>query len=127
MRIVTLALLPLLAACATPREACLANVNKDQRVINQLILETRGNLNRGFAIDTEQKFREVASICKSELPDGTVIRTACQKTEVRDVEVAVAIDLNAERAKLESLEERQRQLQVNSQAARQQCIAANPA
>jgi|GEM_PF-1183667 hypothetical protein len=29
MRFVTLALIPLLAACATPREACLAGVNKD--------------------------------------------------------------------------------------------------
>ena len=28
MRFVTLALIPLLAACATPREACLAGVNK---------------------------------------------------------------------------------------------------
>lgn len=126
MRIVTLALLPLLFACATPQEACLANVGKDQRVLNRLIVETRGNLDRGFAVKKEQKFREVSAICKSELPDGTEIRTACQKTEVRDVEVAVAIDLNAERAKLQSLEERLQQMQINSESARQQCIVANP-
>lgn len=126
MRFVTLALIPLLAACATPREACLAGVNKDQRVLNRLIVETRGNLDRGFAIETEQKFREVSTICKSELPDGTEIRTRCKETEVRDVRVPVAIDLNAERAKLQSLEERQRQMQINSETARQQCLAANP-
>ena len=126
MRIVTLALLPILASCATPRESCLASVGQDQRVLNQLIIETRGNLHRGFAIETEQKFREVRTICKSELPDGTEIRTACKETQVRDVKVPVAIDLNAERAKLQSLEERQRQMQVNSEAARQQCLALHP-
>ena len=126
MRFVTFALIPLLAACATPREACLAGVNKDQRVLNRLTVETRGNLDRGFAIETEQKFREVNAICESTLPDGTEIRTRCKQTEVRDVRVPVAIDLNAERAKLKSLEERQRQMQINSEAARQQCLAANP-
>lgn len=126
MRIVTLALLPLLAACATPQEACLADVNRDQRVLNALVVETRGNLDRGFAIKSEQRFREVNDICKSRLPDGTEIRTACKRTEVRDIDVPVAIDLNAERAKLESLEERQLQMQVNAEAARRQCIAANP-
>lgn len=127
MRIVTLALLSLVAACATPRESCLAAVNKDQRIINALIIETRGNLDRGFALETEQKFREVRRLCKSELPDGTEIRTRCTETQVRDVQVAVAIDLNAERAKLQSLEERQRQMQINAEPARQQCLAQNPA
>ncbi len=127
MRLVTLALIPLLAACATPREACLASVNKDQRVLNRLILETRGNLDRGFALETQQKFREVNAICKSELPDGTQINIACKETEVREVKVPVAIDLNAERAKLQSLEERQRQMQINAEAARQQCLIENPA
>ena len=45
---------------------------------------------------------------------------------MRDVKVPVAIDLNAEKAKLASLEERQRALRANADAVRQQCIAANP-
>lgn len=94
--------------------------------MNALIVETRGNLTRGFAIKTEQRFREVNDICKSQLPDGTEIRTACKRTEVKDIEVPIAIDLNAERAKLQSLEERQQQMQVNAEAARRQCIANNP-
>lgn len=126
MRIVTLALLPLLAACATPQESCLASVGKDQRVLNALIVETRGNLNRGFAVKTEQRFHEVNDICDSRLPDGTEIRTACKRTEVKNIDVPVAIDLNAERAKLQSLEERLQQMRINAEAARRQCIAANP-
>lgn len=126
MRLITLALLPLLAACVTPREACIANAGSDLRVINSLIGTTRGNLARGFAIETQQKIREVNMTCATELPDGTIIRTECEKVAVRDVQVPVAIDLNAEHAKLSSLEERQRQLQINAEAVRQQCIAANP-
>ena len=52
MRIITLALLPLVAAYAAPREACIASANKDLRVINKLVTETRGNLVRGFAIES---------------------------------------------------------------------------
>lgn len=126
MRFVTLALLPLVAACATPRESCLASVNSGQRVLNQLIVETRGNINRGYAIEVQQKVREVRTTCETTLPDGTEIRTRCNEVDVRDVDVPVAIDLNAERAKLDSLEERQQQMQSNAQVARQQCIAANP-
>ena len=126
MRIITLALLPLVAACAAPREACIASANKDLRVINKLVTETRGNLVRGFAIETQQKIREVKTTCVSELPDGTEIRTACEEVDVRDVKVPVAIDLNAEKAKLASLEERQRALRADADTLRQQCIAANP-
>ncbi len=126
MRFVTLALLPLLAACATPREACLASVSKEQRVLETLIVETRGNLNRGYAIETEQRVRKVRSRCRSKLADGTVVRVRCSDVEVRNVDVPVAVDLNAERAKLASLEERQQQMRSNAESARQQCIATYP-
>ena len=127
MRFVTLGLLSFVAACATPREACLSQVNKDQRVLERLVVDTRSNLERGYAIETQQKIREVRAVCKSTLPDGTVINIRCKQTQVREVRVPVAIDLNAERAKLASLEERQQQMQANAQVARQQCLAANPA
>lgn len=127
MRLIAIALLPLLAACATPREACLANVGSDLRVVDKLVAQTRANIARGFAIETRQKVREVKSTCETELPDGTAVRTTCEKLDVRDIQTPVAIDLNAERAKLASLEERQRQMQIAADAARQQCIAANPA
>jgi hypothetical protein len=68
----------------------------------------------------------VKTTCVSELPDSTEIRTACEEVDVRDVKVPVAIDLNAEKVKLASLEERQRALRANADAVRQQCIAANP-
>ena len=126
MRLFALALLPLVAACATPREACIGSVTKQSRVIDRLVVETRANIKRGFAIETQQEVREVMRPCEIEQPDGTIIRTQCERVDVRDKRVPVAIDLNAEKAKLASLEERQRQLRANAQAAIQQCVAANP-
>jgi len=125
MRLLILAALPMLAACATPREQCLSTVGSDLRVIDKLVTQTRGNITRGFAVETQQKIREVKTTCASELPDGTQIQISCEEVEVRDVRVPVAIDLNAERDKLSSLEERQRQLRVNAEAARQRCIATH--
>jgi hypothetical protein len=55
-----------------------------------------------------------------------MVQSTCQKVKIRDVRVPKAVDLNVEKAKLASLEERQQQLRANAAAARQQCIAANP-
>lgn len=126
MRLFALALIPLVAACATPREACIASVNNQSRTLDRLVLETRANIERGFALETRQEVREVMKPCEIEQPDGTVIRTTCERVDVKDKRVPVAIDLNAEKRKLASLEERQRQVRSNAQAAIQQCVAANP-
>ena len=126
MRLIALALIPLVAACATPREACIGNATQQSRTLDRLVVETRANIERGFAIETKQEVREVLRPCEIEQPDGTVIRSQCERVDVRDVKVPVAIDLNAEKAKLASLEQRQLQMKTNAQAAIAQCIAANP-
>ena len=48
-----LALVPVLAlaACQTPREACLSQASSRLRTVDALIRETQGNLDRGFAIE----------------------------------------------------------------------------
>jgi len=126
MRFLLFAVLPLLAACTTPREQCLSTVGVDLRVLNNLISETRSTIDRGFALETRQDIREVDTFCTTELPDGRMVQSTCQKVKIRDVRVPKAVDLNVEKAKLASLEERQQQLRANAAAARQQCIAANP-
>jgi len=110
---IALPALILLTACATPREACIANANRDGRVLNTLISQTQANLNRGFAISERQEVR-------------VRFEVACEKTDTVTVRDAVAIDLVAERAKLESLLERQRQNRINAQSAVEQCIAVHP-
>jgi len=115
-----------LAACATPREACIASASREGRVVNALVAQTQANLNRGFAISERQELRVRRAKCEGESEDGVAFEVACEKTETVTVRDAVAIDLKEEREKLESLLERQRQNRINAQAAVQQCIAANP-
>jgi len=128
MRHIAIALPAILAltACATPRESCIAAANRDGRVVNALIAETRGNIARGFAVAERQEIRVKTTTCEAEGDDGVVLTFECEETDTVTVREPVAIDLNAERAKLASLEERQRQNAINAQAAIQQCIAANP-
>lgn len=124
----TLLIFPLLlSACATPREACIAQVTQETRVLEGLITETRGNLTRGFAIRTEDRLETKRTFCTGRNEDGSTFRFRCDETEAVSVDVPVAIDLNAERAKLESLLQRQQQNVANAQTGIAQCQARFPA
>jgi len=116
----------LLTACATPREACLDDVNREVRVLDRLIAQTRGNLERGFAIEKKQEIRTRDTLCRGENEDGTTFRFRCEETDTITRNVPVAIDLNAERAKLTSLEQRQRQNIANAESGIAQCLARFP-
>lgn len=123
----TLLIFPiLLTACATPRESCLRDATQEVRVMERLIAVTRGNLDRGFAIEERQDVRTRRTFCTGQNEDGSTFRFRCEETDTVTVEVPVAIDLNAEREKLASLEERQRQNRINAQSGIAQCEARFP-
>jgi hypothetical protein len=122
-----LLLVPLaLAACATPRERCIADATGQLRVINALVAETRGNISRGYAIEDRQDLRTIRARCDVTRADGTLGSTWCDRTQVVNREIPVAVDLTSERAKLDSLLERQALLERQSQVALQQCVATYP-
>lgn len=118
--------LTLLAACATPREQCINQVSQNSRVLQSLINETRGNLARGYALEQRHEVRTQLSTCQGRNEDGTTFTFTCEETNTYTSQIPVAIDLNAEQAKLTSLEERFAQEQAISNQAIAQCIAANP-
>ncbi len=105
-------LMPLLAlaACETPQEACLRGVSREASIVEGLIAQTQGNLRRGYAIEEDQVIRTVPDFCEVEDNEGRERTVLCDRTEVRDVERPVAIDPEAERAKLEGLLERRARL-----------------
>lgn len=123
-----LMMLPLvvLAACATPREQCINDATRDLRVLSSLIEETRGNLARGYALEEEQVVRTISDTCTARNEEGEVFSFRCPKTRTFTRTVPVAIDLNAERAKLVSLEQRLVEMQTASNQAIAQCIAIYP-
>ena len=128
MRPVLAALLPVLAlaACQTPREACLSESTQELRTVEALIRETQGNLSRGYAIETEQEVEVIRTTCEVELEDGTEGRVPCDRTDVDEVERPVAIDIEEERAQLASLLEQRGRLLGQAQAQQQACLATYP-
>ena len=115
-----------LSACQTPRESCISSATRGLRTVDLLIRETQGNLSRGYAIETEQRVDVDRRICEVELEDGTERHYICEDTDVVDVERAVAIDLNAEQAKLDSLLERRVALSAERDARVRGCVATYP-
>ena len=114
------------AACATPREECINNATSDASVMGSLINKTKGNLTRGYALEQRQDIRTVRGICRGRNEDGSSFTFGCDETDTFTTTVPVAIDLNAERAKLQSLQERFTLVQAASNQAVAQCIAIHP-
>lgn len=119
--------LPLLAAaCATPREACISQASADLRTLNALIAETQGNIARGFKYETKQEVITTKAFCELKNQDGTVSTYPCDDVETIERREPVAIDLNAEQSKLNSMIQRQKVLESQVNAAIQQCVAVHP-
>ena len=121
-------LVPLLAltACATPREACINQALRDKRIVDALVVETQQNIARGYALQERQDTRTIRDRCTGRTPDGEEFRYRCDRVDTFTTSVPVAINLDDERAKLESLLERQARNRTESDQAIAQCIAVHP-
>ena len=115
-----------LAACQTPREACISQGSSQLRVIEGLIAETQGNLARGYAVEEDQEVRVRRDLCTVENDEGEVSHVFCDRTVVTDIERPVAVDLAAERRKLDSLLDQRAGLQSQQLSRAQQCVALYP-
>ena len=124
--LIALAPIALLAACATPQQQCLTNVTQELRVNAFLITQTQGNLNRGYGIDREQRVSSGVDMCRERDRDGTISTTLCRTTQVRDVNVPQAINLDVERKTLDQLLARRAVLERQTAAAIAQCRALYP-
>lgn len=124
----TLYLIPLMAltACATPRESCINDALREVRVLDGLIAETRANIDRGYALDERQDIRTIRDTCSGKTSTGETFTYRCDRTQTFTTTVPVAIDLNDERAKLESLLQRQASNRAQSDQDIAQCIAVYP-
>ncbi len=127
MRRAAVLVLPLLlAACVGEQNACINRAREPLVTIEALIATTQGNLVRGYAIETQQKIVNVETVCEGTSSGGDPIYFNCIQPQTVEVEVPVAVDLNAEQAKLNSLMQRRRELTPQINDAVQACIAAYP-
>ena len=120
-----LIILPLIAltACATPREQCISDANRDTYVLQNLVNEARGNLARGYALAESTDVRTLTRTCRGRDANDEVFTYPCNETETFTTTRPVSIDLAAEQVKLNQLERRLSQAQSNANAMVAQCIA----
>ncbi|ABA79859.1 hypothetical protein GQF56_03710 [Rhodobacter sphaeroides] len=129
----TLLLLPLLAACATPQERCISQVTRDLRVVDALIQEGELNLARGYAIEEVTDYRTEWVQCGPPIvryrPDGKrVVYPArhCFDQVPYTVRQPKAIDLASQARTLEQLKRKRAELARAAGPAVQQCRATYP-
>ena len=112
----------LLAACASPYEVCVHRAQKDVRVLDGLIEKSQGNIRRGYGIRSEEYFETEKQVCGKQGDKVFYCDVAVPKTR----DVPVAIDLAAEKAKLQSLiKTRAQKLRAANNAAAQ-CRLRHP-
>lgn len=112
-----------LAACATPQQQCISSASRNLSTVEKLIAQTRGNLARGFGVETKTKLVEAKQVC-GRTPNGKKI--FCDIPVTEQERVPVALDLKAEQAKLDSLLKRRAELLRAREARIKQCIALHP-
>ncbi|SLN40540.1 hypothetical protein PSA7680_02022 [Pseudoruegeria aquimaris] len=125
-RTLSLALLPaaalLLASCSTPRERCLNAATQDLRTVDQLILETEANIERGFGLTTDYRITTGFDWCR----DRWGRMYTCPTQRATPVTRPVAVDVNQEKAKLASLKQQRRRLAKEAEAPVAACNAQFP-
>ena len=118
----------LLTACGTPQEQCISANTRDLRVVDRLIRETEGNLARGYGYET-------VTVYEPEWVDCTPPPTQANPKPARQmcfdrvpvtVRKEVALDLNAEAAKLKSLKAKRAGLAKAAESVVAQCKAKFP-
>lgn len=128
MKRLLLAPLLLLVACGTPQEQCISANTRDLRVVERLIRETEGNLARGYGYVTVTEYEADWVDCTpdptEENPNPT--QQLCFDRVPVTVRKEVALDLNAEAAKLESLQAKRATLSRAAESLIAQCKAKYP-
>ncbi|WP_028031449.1 hypothetical protein [Gemmobacter nectariphilus] len=124
-----LALLGLLAACGTPQEQCIRLGARDLFVMNRLIDETRANIARGYALEEVEVDNWTWVRCgPPPMVDGKPAGPPemCFENVPRIEVRPKAINLTEERAKLTSMEAKQRELERAAAPVIAECKAKYP-
>lgn len=130
-RMILLAMIPVLASCATPRENCLKAATKDLAVVDRLIAETQTNLQRGYALDREPYTASRVDLCvgsgRYRYGGAGIAWNYCARPETRYRSKPVAIDPAVENRKLQDLKRTRARLVEESNSGVAQCSAKYPA
>jgi hypothetical protein len=118
-----------LTACGTPQEQCISRNTRDLRTVDRLIVETEGNLKRGYALETVTRFEEYWDTCLDRVIVGgqvSVQPRMCRRERSYTEQRPRAIDLKAEAQKLEGLKSKRTELARAAAPLIEQCKAEFP-
>jgi hypothetical protein len=102
-----------LAACGTPQEQCISRSTRDLRTVDRLIVETQGNLQRGYALETVTRWEEYWDTCLDRVVVNgqvSIQPRTCRRERSYTEQRPKAIDLKAEAQKLEGLQSKRTEL-----------------
>jgi hypothetical protein len=117
-----------LVACGTPQEQCIARETRDLRVVDRLIRETEGNLQRGYALEEVTVYDTVWVNCTPRVKKGEPEpeRKLCLDEVSDTITRPKAIDLTAEQRTLDSLLVKRRDLAKAAERVVAACKEAYP-
>ncbi len=118
-----------MAACGTPQEQCISRNTRDLRTVDRLIVETQGNLQRGFALETVTRYEDFWDTCLERVVVNgqvTVQPRMCRRERSFTEQRPRAIDLKAEAQKLDGLKAKRRDLARAAEPLIAQCKAEFP-
>jgi hypothetical protein len=102
-----------LSACGTPQEQCISRSTRDLRTVDRLIVETEGNLQRGYALETVTRYEDYWDTCfEPVVVNGhtSIHARSCLREYAYTEQRPKAIDLKAEAQKLDSLKVKRTEL-----------------
>lgn len=119
-----------LSACATPQEQCINAATREVAIMDQLIAETRRNIDRGYAIEERQivvpQFQRCERIVTGADGKPTTDSYFCMKDTVQTVRDPKAIDLEVETRKLDSMLARRARMATEAARVVESCRARYP-
>ena len=118
--------LAVMAACVSPQQQCLTDATRELRINDALIAKTQANLDRGFAVDVEQRVSTRPGFCRDDRIGATQRYSFCNQVRVRNVGVPEPINTRIEQETLDQLIDKRAQLQRAAQSRVGQCRALYP-
>ena len=106
MRLPILALVLALTGCTSALQNCETAAQAEFNTVSALILETRQNIERGYAIERKTEASVGIQFCFADRISDNFGVAFCNDTVVEETETPVAIDTAAEKRKLATLEAR---------------------
>lgn len=122
---VTLPLLAL-AACATPREACISQGTRDLRSVERQLAQSELALSRGWVTETRERFGWIEETCEGVDDAGEPYTYECREPGWVEAEVRVPVNRQAEQARRDALAAQRDALLRQAQPLIAACTAAHP-